>query len=423
MATASFTTHADRANLVTKPDDWASIDIDGTGLLKALEPSPGDIAIAKMGQPIHTTCCPSGTVEFIAGSNIGNNEKHNADDKSVSSSTPFPGSAAYEGCCDAVTATLRAMTTRMSTHAPKFLLLTGSLRADSCSRRVAVEAGRILASYGAEVKLFDPTDLPLFSQDVDPKTNAKVAELPALTRWCEGMVWVSPEVHGNFSAVFKNQIDWMPLTEGALRPTQGKTVAVMQVEAGSQSFNTVNNLRVLGRWMRMVVIPNQSSIPKAYTEFNEDGTLKEGLLRSRVVDVVDELFRYTLLLRDQQPLLLQRYSERTVPSLPKRISKLRARWQTHRFSRHSKIQSSSTSVPRRKSPNPKAAMRFQDQFMFLDGNPQSVHQTTAQEFTISSLMQALIWVHCLTRRIQPSSFIAQRATQIIREDATVARRC
>lgn len=172
-----------------------------------------------------------------------------------------------------------------------------------------MEVGRILTKYGASVKVFDPNNLPLFSADVDPKSNPKVVELRSLTRWSEGQVWISPEVHGNMSAVFKNQIDWMPLSEGAIRPTQGKICAVMQVEAGSQSFNTVNNLRVLGRWLRMTVVPNQSSIPQTYKWFDEDGTLKEGPYRSRVVDVIDELFRYTLLLRDQQPFLLQRYSE------------------------------------------------------------------------------------------------------------------
>ncbi|EOD22173.1 hypothetical protein EMIHUDRAFT_65070 [Emiliania huxleyi CCMP1516] len=198
----------------------------------------------------------------------------------------------------------------MSTHPPKFLILYGSLRESSYSRKVAVEAGRILASFGADVRVFDPTGLPLFSGDVDPKSDPKVVELRQLTRWCEGMVWVSPEIHGNLSAAFKNQIDWMPLSEGAIRPTQGKTVAVMQVEAGSQSFNTVNNLRVLGRWMRCIVVPNQSSIPQAYKDkFEADGSLKDTDFRSRVIDVVEELFKYTLLLRDQQPYLLQRYSE------------------------------------------------------------------------------------------------------------------
>ena len=192
----------------------------------------------------------------------------------------------------------------------KVLILSGSLRKNSSSHKVAVETGRILANYGAEVKLFDPTGLPIFNGDLDPSSDAKVKELRDLVRWCEGMIWISPEIHGNYSAAFKNQVDWMPLSEGAVRPTQGKTLAVMQVEAGSQSFNTVNNLRILGRWMRMVVVPNQSSIPKVYGEFNkEDGTLKEGPFRNRVIDVVDELFKYTLLLRDQQPYLLERYSE------------------------------------------------------------------------------------------------------------------
>ncbi|KAH8086699.1 NADPH-dependent FMN reductase [Aureococcus anophagefferens] len=142
--------------------------------------------------------------------------------------------------------------------------------------------------------------------------DAKVLELRALVRWCEGMVWCSPEVHGTFSAVFKNQVDWMPLSEGAVRPTQGKTLAVMQVEGGSQSFNTVCALRVLGRWMRCVVVPNQASIPRCHAEF-AGGALKPGPARDRVVDVVDELFKFTLLVRDQSPYLAARYSEVAAP--------------------------------------------------------------------------------------------------------------
>lgn len=278
-----MSTEADKAGLTISAEEFAT-EPDGDFLSIK---SPGDIKIAELGKPIHTSCCPTGTMEFLG--------EDCAD--------------AY-GCSDAVSATLSALTTRMSTHAPKFLVLCGSLRQNSCSRKVAVESGRILAGYGAQVRLFDANGLPVFSTDIDPKSDPKAKELRDLTRWCEGMVWISPEIHGNFSACFKNQVDWMPLSEGAIRPTQGKTLAVMQVEAGSQSFNTVNNLRVLGRWMRMVVIPNQSSIPRVQGEFNEDGTLKDTSYRSRVVDVIDELFKYTLLLRDQQPYLLQRYSEK-----------------------------------------------------------------------------------------------------------------
>merc|ERR1711998_600194 len=260
-------------------------------------------------------------------------------------------------------------TIRMSEHAPKILILTGSLRDESCSRRVGIEAGRLLASYGAEVKLYDPADLPLFSQDIDPKSNAKVVELRNLTRWCEGMVWALPE--------------------GALRPTQGKTVAVMQVEAGSQSFNTVNNLRVLARWMRMVAIPNQSSIPRAYTEFNDDGTLKEGPLRARLVDVVDELFRYTLLLRDQQPFLLQRYSERTAAAAKKHLE------ETSEVLDAATLKGLANPLiidvrSEQERSEAKGGVAVPGSFhvpLNVNGNPQSVHQTTAHEFR-AKLMEA-----------------------------------
>ncbi len=193
-------------------------------------------------------------------------------------------------------------------HPPKILFLYGSLRERSYSRLLAEEAARIITEMGAEVKFFHPHELPLRGQVED--THPKVQELRELSQWSEGQVWSSPEMHGNITGVLKNQIDWIPLSIGALRPTQGKTLAVMQVSGGSQSFNAVNNLRILGRWMRMFTIPNQSSVAKAYQEFNEDGTMKESRYRDRVVDVMEELYKFTVLLRDQVDYLTDRYSER-----------------------------------------------------------------------------------------------------------------
>lgn len=192
-------------------------------------------------------------------------------------------------------------------HAPRFLLLYGSLREESYSRKLALESAKILESFGAEVKVYDPTDLPVF--DRVSYEHPKVKELHELALWSEGMVWSSPELHGNISSVIKNQIDWIPLSLGSVRPTQGRTLAVMQVCGGSQSFNAVNTLRILGRWMRMVTIPNQSSVAKAYEEFNDDGSMKDSAYRDRVVDVLEELFRFTLLLRGHTDFLTHRYSE------------------------------------------------------------------------------------------------------------------
>jgi len=193
-------------------------------------------------------------------------------------------------------------------HPPRILILYGSLRERSFSRFLAEEAGRILTRMGAEVRIFDPRELPV--TDSVPATHPKVAQLRALSLWSEGQVWSSPERHGAITAVMKNQIDWIPLEVGATRPTQGRTLAVMQVSGGSQSFNTVNAMRVLGRWMRMITIPNQSSVPKAYEQFDENGRMKPSPFYDRMVDVMEELFKFTLLVRENSDYLVDRYSER-----------------------------------------------------------------------------------------------------------------
>ncbi|PZP27923.1 MAG: arsenical resistance protein ArsH [Roseateles depolymerans] len=193
-------------------------------------------------------------------------------------------------------------------HAPRFLLLYGSLRERSYSRLLSFEAARLLQAMGGEVRLFDPSGLPL--PDGAPDTHPKVQELRELAAWAEGMVWCSPERHGAMTGVMKSQIDWIPLSSGAVRPTQGKTLAVMQVCGGSQSFNAVNQMRILGRWMRMLTIPNQSSVAKAFAEFTDEGRMKPSAFYDRVVDVMEELFKFTLLTRDLGPYLVDRYSER-----------------------------------------------------------------------------------------------------------------
>lgn len=197
-------------------------------------------------------------------------------------------------------------------HPPRILFLYGSLRERSYSRLLAEEAARIIEDFGAETRFFDPRGLPLHG--AEPDSHPKVQELRDLSLWSEGQVWSSPELHGNLSGLMKTQIDWIPLTLGAVRPTQGKTLAIMQVSGGSQSFNAVNSMRILGRWMRMFTIPNQSSVAKAYQEFHEDGTMKESPYRDRVVDVMEELYRFTILLRDRVDELTDRYSERKAAS-------------------------------------------------------------------------------------------------------------
>ncbi|WP_111999401.1 arsenical resistance protein ArsH [Burkholderia cepacia] len=212
---------------------------------------------------------------------------------------------------------------RPSTHPPRIVLLYGSLRARSFSRLLVEEAARLLTAMGADVRIFNPAGLPL--PDDAPEHHPKVAELRELVQWSEGMVWCSPERHGAMTGVMKAQIDWIPLSVGAVRPTQGKTLAVMQVSGGSQSFNAVNQMRVLGRWMRMLTIPNQSSVAKAFMEFGDDDRMKPSAYFDRIVDVMEELVKFTLLTRDVGAYLTDRYSERkeSAEQLSQRVNQTR----------------------------------------------------------------------------------------------------
>ena len=205
-------------------------------------------------------------------------------------------------------------------HPPRILLLYGSLRERSFSRLLSEEAARLLQAMGCEVKTFNPSGLPL--PDDAPESHSKVQELRQLAAWSEGMVWCSPERHGAMTGIMKSQIDWIPLALGAVRPTQGKTLALMQVSGGSQSFNALNQMRILGRWMRMLTIPNQSSVAKAFLEFDEAGRMHASSYYDRVVDVMEELVKFTLLTRGAAPWLTDRYSERKESSeaLSKRVN-------------------------------------------------------------------------------------------------------
>ena len=203
----------------------------------------------------------------------------------------------------------------------KILILYGSLRSRSFSRLAAEEGARILEKLGAEVRFYNPSGLPLADDNADAD-HPKVAELRDLVTWCDGMVWSSPERHGSMTGVMKTQIDWIPLSLGSVRPTQGKTLAVMQVSGGSQSFNTVNQLRILGRWMRLLTIPNQSSVAKAWAEFDDNDRMKPSAYYNRIVDVMEELYKFTILTRDNRDYLTDRYSERVESheALSKRVN-------------------------------------------------------------------------------------------------------
>lgn len=214
----------------------------------------------------------------------------------------------------------RLLPSTPNSNRPRILLLYGSLRKRSYSRLATEEAARILHRLGADTRAFDPSGLPL--PDDAEETHSKVQELRDLAKWSEGMVWCSPERHGAMTGVMKTQVDWIPLSLGGVRPTQGKTLAVMQVSGGSQSFNAVNQLRILGRWMRLITIPNQSSVPRAFAEFDDDGRMRPSPYYDRIVDVMEELVKFTLLTRDCADYLTDRYSERkeSAEALSKRVN-------------------------------------------------------------------------------------------------------
>jgi len=193
-------------------------------------------------------------------------------------------------------------------RSPRILVLYGSLRPTSFSKKLAYEFARLLEALDCDVRVYNPQGLPV--RDPSLEHEDKVRELRALTLWSDGHMWVSPEMHGQITGVFKNQIDWIPLNTGSVRPTQGRTCCVAQVNGGSQSFNAVNSLRLLARWMRMPCVTNQSAVPKAWKEFGDDGRMKESSFRDRVVDVAEEFAKFTAVLVPVAGDLTDRYSER-----------------------------------------------------------------------------------------------------------------
>jgi arsenic resistance protein ArsH len=196
-------------------------------------------------------------------------------------------------------------------RAPRILILYGSLRATSYSRKMAYEFARLLELLGCDVRVYNPMGLPVRNPDDNGEQHLKVLEIRALTHWSDGHVWVSPEMHGTITGTFKNQIDWIPLNTGSVRPTQGKTCCVAQVNGGSQSFNAVNALRLLARWMRMPCCTNQSSVAKAWQEFDDStGRMKPSDFRNRVVDVAEEFAKFTAVMVPVAEQLTDRYSER-----------------------------------------------------------------------------------------------------------------
>lgn len=215
-----------------------------------------------------------------------------------------------DGACgaDLSSAAEFAVPSACLTHRPRILILYGSLRERSFSKLLAYECARLLDLLGADVRVYDPRGLPV--RDPILEQHPKVQELRSLSLWSEGHVWVSPEMHGCITGAFKNQIDWLPLNTGSVRPTQGRTCVVLQVNGGSQSFNAVNEMRRLARWMRMPCSTNQSSVAKAWQEFDDDGRMKPSGFRERVVDVVEEFYKFTLIMREHADFLVDRYSER-----------------------------------------------------------------------------------------------------------------
>lgn len=173
-------------------------------------------------------------------------------------------------------------------------LLYGSLRPESLSRKLTLNAVELLQELGADAKPFDPSNLPVYGS-VDGHAVAR--ELVELCGWSDAQVWCTPETHGSFTGVLKNQLDWLPFELGGKSITRHKPVALLQVSGGSQSLNALNAMRLVARHLHMVAIPHQLSLAQAHLEFGEDGRLRAGKQRERLQETLAELCDFARRLR------------------------------------------------------------------------------------------------------------------------------
>ncbi len=174
---------------------------------------------------------------------------------------------------------------------PRILVLYGSSRPQSASRKLAFNAMRALAARGVEARAYDPAALLRASGEEGYAHDPRLYELAA---WSDGQVWCSPEHHASLSGVMKLVLDTLPP-----EATRGKALALMQISGGAICCNALNDMSRIARALGMYTTTRQVAVGNVAHAFDASDRLASAILRQRLDEAMEEVTALSRMLRER----------------------------------------------------------------------------------------------------------------------------